>query len=277
VTDLKITPDSPMCTYSGNISITGKASPGDIVTIVTTYVKEVNVTDGKYEYDAGLVPIPAHTTLCTVTAENVKDMTISTNVWGIIPISKTQDACNGKASLSAPYIPKGNYSLVIDGNAISTNAIANCNDGTDTQKTVKLTFVAKVEVKADCNGYFKQVCCTKRPAGEYTLKVGDKTTTVTLIDCDDTDKDTCNGVSTNDESSASVTANKLVSSSGGTGNATVAVMNSASELEAPVEEVGGSEDVNSMPDQTVESEPSNASPQTNSIWGYIEALIEWLS
>lgn len=277
VEDLKITPESPICTYSGNITITGKVGPGDTVTIVTTYVKELNVTDGKYEYDAGIVPIPAGTTLCSITAENVKDMTITTNLFKFIPISKTQNACNGKAALSvpAPYIPKGNYSLVINGNAISTNAIANCNDGTgntDTSKTVKLTFVAKVDVKADEKGYFKQVCCTKRPAGEYTLKVGDKTTTVTLVDC--------GNENTGNNGGADATST-TTSKSGGTGNAAVnsvgtsgvgnATVNATVQQSVPDTNNYGPEDV-----ADVSGTAATTSASTNSIMGIIKAILNWL-
>jgi hypothetical protein len=278
VEDLKITPESPLCTYSGNITITGKVGPGDTVTIVTTYVKELNVTDGKYEYDAGIVPIPAGTTLCSITAENVKDMTITTNLWKFIPISKTQDACNGKATMSvpAPYIPKGNYSLVIDGNAISTNAIANCNDGTDTSKTVKLTFVAKVDVKADEKGYFKQVCCTKRPAGEYTLKVGDKTTTVTLVDCDNEDNsgDTGNNGgadATNTTTSSGGTGNAAVSSGVGTSSVGNATVNATVQQSVPDTSDYGPEDV---PD--VAGTAATASATSNSFIDYINAILNWL-
>jgi hypothetical protein len=281
VEDLKITPESPLCTYSGNISITGKVGPGDTVTIVTTYVKELNVTDGKYEFDAGIVPIPEGTTLCSITAENVKDMTITTNLFEFIPISKTQDAYNGKATLSvpAPYIPKGNYSLVIDGNAISTNAIANCNDGTDTSKTVKLTFVAKVDVKADENGYFKQVCCTNRPAGEYTLKVGDKTTIVTLVDCDNEDNNN-NGEdadSTTTNNNGGADAASTTTSSGGTGNAAVsdgvgnATVNSTVQQSVPDTNDYGSEDV---PD--ISGTTATASASTNSIMGIVTSILNWL-
>ncbi len=278
VEDLKITPESPLCTYSGNISITGKVGPGDTVTIVTTYVKELNVTDGKYEFDAGIVPIPAGTTLCSITAENVKDMTITTNLFKFIPISKTQEACNGKATLSvpAPYIPKGNYSLVIDGNAISTNAIANCNGGTDTDKdknkTVKLTFVAKVDVKADEKGYFKQVCCTNRPAGNYTLKVGDKTTTVTLIDCgnDETTKKT-DGDTTN----TNVVTSTTNSNSGGAGSANVMGVNNST-----VESIQNSLDDEGPEDPEdvgiVTGTSATASANTNSIMGIIQSILNWL-
>lgn len=275
VEDLKITPESPICINSSDITITGKVGPGDTVTIVTTYVKELNVTNGKYEFDAGIVPIPAGTTLCSITAENVKDMTITTNLFGLIPISKTQKASSGKAALSvsSPLILPGNYSLLISGNAIATNAVANCNGGTNTtSKTVKLTFVATVEVKADDKGYFKKVDCTNRPAGEYTLKVGDKTTTVTLIDCDN--KDTCNGGASTGSTTTGNT-NQAIFNSGGAGEAKVLGTENQS---SPTGNVSVQQ---SVPDTTAvvaNSEDTTEMPsvQTSSFMDYIEAFLNWL-
>ena len=276
VEDLKITPDSPICINSSDITITGKVGPGDTVTIVTTYVKELNVTNVKYEFDAGIVPIPAGTTLCSITAENVKDMTITTNLFKFIPISKTQKACNGKAALSvsSPLILPGNYSLLISGNAIATNAVANCNGGTDTDtsKTVKLTFVAKLDVKADEKGYFKQICCTtNRPAGNYTLKVGDKTTTVTLVDCDN--DDTTKTTDGNTTKVVTTTGSK----SGGTGNAEVAgvgnaTVNASVQQSVPDTNDYGPEDVEDVVGQAAAKNSATA----NSFIDYIKAILNWL-
>lgn len=220
VTDLKITPENP-CVNEGNITITGKVGPNDYVPITTIYEVEVPVSNGKYEYDAGIVPIPSGIILCSISAEGVNDLTVSTNVWGL-PISKTQVAKAGKATLSAPYIPKGKYSLVVSGNAAGTGAVSNCNEGnTDTgtdKNTVKLTFIAKMEVKADNQGYFKQVCCTDRPVGEYVLKVGDKTKIITLRDCSKDNAVNTDGNTIKEDSSA-VTA--ALARSSGTGMATI--------------------------------------------------------
>lgn len=273
VTDLKITPENP-CVNDGTITIEGKVGPGDYVTITTTYVKEVSVSNGKYEFDAGIVPIPAGTTLCSVTAQGVKDLTISTNLYGLIPLSKSQDACNGKASMSASYIPKGDYSLFISGNAAGTGTLTNCDapTGTDPVNTVKITFVAKMDVKADKDGYFKQVCCTNRPAGEYTLKIGDKTKVITLRDCSSVKEDVIDGGSNTDE----VTNIKTVSTSGGTGEAKVVTLENAL--------IVGNESVQqSVPETTVTVESSEAiieqpesSVEVNSFMQFVRSILNWL-
>jgi hypothetical protein len=253
VTDLKITPENP-CVNDGNITITGKVGPGDYVTISTTYVKEVSVSNGKYEYDAGKVPIPAGTTVCSVTAEGVKDLTISTSILGI-PLSKSQDASAGKAAMSASHVPKGNYSLVLSGEAAGTDP-------------VKITFVAKMDVKADKNGYFKQVCCTNRPAGEYTLKVGDKTKVITLSDCNDREKDATDGVSDGGDT----TTDNTIAHSGGTGEAKVV------SPEGESSSVGNASVMQTTPETSSEDVTEQpASPaETNTFMDFIRSVLNWL-
>ena len=258
VTELKITPESP-CAYDGNITITGKVDPNEIVTITTAYAKEVNVTDGKYEYDPGIVPIPEGTTFCSISAESVEDITISTNLskYLPLPISRTQEASSGKAamSVSSPFILPGEYSLLISGNA------ADIKNDISPVKTVAITFVAKMDVRTDANGYFEQVCCTNRPAGNYTLKIGDETRVVNLRDCSKDDK-----------------SNTTVPKSGGTGYAKVSGIGNAtvnaSVLQSVPDTDYGPEDVPDVAEPTTTAEaPANTS---YSIMDIIRAILKWL-
>lgn len=258
VTELTITPESP-CAYDGNITITGKVDPNEIITITTTYVKEVNVTDGKYEYDPGIVLIPEGTTFCSISAESVEDITISTNPSKYLSfISRTQEASEGKAamSVSSPFILPGEYSLLISGNAADTE------DDKGPVKTVSITFVAKMDVKADANGYFEQVCCTNRPAGNYTLKIGDETRVVNLRDCSKDDK-----------------SNTTVHKSGGTGYAKVSGVGNATVNASVLQSVldtenYGPEDVPDVAETTTTAEtPANTS---YSIMDIIRAILKWL-
>jgi hypothetical protein len=259
VTELKITPENP-CAYDGNITITGKVDPNEIVTITTTYVKEVNVTDGKYEYDPGIVPIPEVTTFCSISAESVEDITISTNLskYLPLPISRTQEASSGKAaiSVSSPFILPGEYSLLISGNAADTK------NNKSPVKTVAITFVAKMDVKADEKGYLEQVCSTNRPAGNYTLKIGNETRVVNLRDCSKDDK-----------------SNTTVPKSGGTGYAKVSGIGNATVNASVLQSVldtenYGPEDVPDVAEATTTAEtPANTS---YSIMDIIRAILKWL-
>lgn len=270
VTDLQITPENP-CVNDGTITITGKVGPGDYVTITTTYVKEIPVSNGEYVYDAGIVPIPKDAT-CSVTAEGAKDLTISTSLIGI-PVSKTWSASKGKVFVTVPSIAQGKYELVISGQAAETGPVTNCDDatGTDTAKNVTLTFVATMDVKADKDGYFEQVCCTERPAGEYTLKVGDKTKVITLRDCSNDKNDDINEVS-NEEP---------VASSGGTGEAKVVGLESVSSSVGNASIMQTTPEVNSedlTTEQTVMevTEQPESTAETNSFIAYVSSILEWL-
>ncbi|WP_321418509.1 hypothetical protein [uncultured Methanomethylovorans sp.] len=274
VSNFTVTPENPICRNSGNITITGDVGPGETVTIVTTYVKEVNVTDGEYKYDAGLVPIPAGTTFCSITAERVANMTITTNLFGLMDISHTQDAHNGKATLATTYIPKGTYNLIISGSTAGTDPVTNGNEGTEINRTVNITFVAKMNVTADKNGYFKQVCCTQRPAGNYTLdamtKVGKKTKIVTLVDCCG---NTTNGNSTNVDNSVTGT---YISNSGGTGNAALMGVNNSTARNATVLNSLGDAGPEDPADVTGTTEQATVSSVPNGLMGIIKTILNWL-
>ncbi len=273
VENLTISPGLDLCVDSGPILIEGDVGPGDYVPITTIYVVEVPVVDGKFEYKQNNIPIPPGTT-ATIKAEEVEDLTITTNIFGF-DLSKTFAASAGKASVST-RVPKGNYNLVVSGNAAgASGALTNCYDETDkpivTPDKVKLTFIAFLEVKADKTGHFKQECCTDRPAGEYTMKVKDKTVIVTLRDCSNGQKaaidDGTNGA---DQIEEEVEETR---SSGGTGSATILTSENVTfENENVFEtmpetnaEVASFEDVNEEP-----------VVKKNSIIDYIWKILNWL-
>lgn len=277
VEDLKILPGEDLCVNSGPITIEGMVGPGDYVTITTIYVVEVPVSKGKFEYKQDKVPIPPGTT-ASITAEGVKDLKISSNLFGIMDLSRTFDASSAcKASVSA-RVPKGNYNLVVSGNAAGAGVVTNCDDGTETDETdettdhvknVKLTFVATLDVKADKNGYFKQVCCTERPAGEYILKVGDKTRVVTLRDCS---KDQQEITDDGSDGGDAITEN-TIAKTGGTGEAKILSLENVSSENATV--------FQSMPEanaEIVSAEGANKQPlvKSNSIMDYIWKILNWL-
>lgn len=220
------------CVNGENITITGNANPGDYVPIVTTYSMYVPIINGTYYFDAGMVPIPPGSISASIIAYNVKDMTIETNL--VVPLSHTFEAkSDGRASATAP-IGRGTYPLIVSGNALeSGSAITNCVDEDKNTSNewempgfVKLTFISRMEVKADENGYFEQICCSDRPAGNYTLEVGRNKVknNVTLIDCDDSDNSSSveeTKMSSSSSSSSSGTGSaKLVKEPSNIGNAT---------------------------------------------------------
>ncbi|AGB49706.1 hypothetical protein Metho_1503 [Methanomethylovorans hollandica DSM 15978] len=282
VENLTISPGLDLCVDSGPILIEGDVGPGDYVPITTTYVVEVPVVDGKFEYKQENIAIPPGTT-ATIKAQDVQDLTITTNIFGF-DLSKTFAASAGKASVST-RVPKGNYNLVVSGNAAgASGAVTNCvdeetnqttdnqttdNQTTDKVETVKLTFIAYLEVKADKTGHFIQECCTERPAGEYTMQVKDKTVIVTLRDCSNgqTAGDGINGAGLIEEEEVQET-----SRSSGTGEAKIVTAENVTAenvtLQATPEtnaEIVSANDVNEQP-----------VVNRNSIIDYVWQILSWL-
>lgn len=196
------------CVNGENITITGDVGPGDYVPINTYYSMYVPIINGTYYFDAGMVPIPPGSISATIAAEKVKDMTISTNI--VAPLNHTFDAYSDNVASATFPVGRGTYPLVISGNAIGPNAITNVTNGSNAITNcvdmdinnqdklnqsivpgyVKLTFISRMEVRADDNGHFEQICCSDRPAGNYTLEIGRNKVTknVTLIDCSNNTK-----------------------------------------------------------------------------------------
>ena len=273
VENLTISPGLDLCVDSGPILIEGDVGPGDYVPITTLYVVEVPVVDGKFEYKQENIAIPPGTT-ATIKAQDVQDLTITTNIFGF-DLSKTFAASAGKASVST-RVPKGNYNLVVSGNASGvSSAVTNCvdeetnqttdNQTTDKVETVKLTFIAYLEVKADETGHFIQECCTERPAGEYIMKVKDKTVIVTLRDCS-------NGQTVDGINGAGLIEDEVqeTSRSSGTGEAKILITeNMTLENETAMPEINA---------EIASFEAINEEPvvQKNSIIGYIWQILSWL-
>ncbi len=280
VENLTISPGLDLCVDSGPILIEGDVGPGDYVPITTLYVVEVPVVDGKFEYKQENIAIPPGTT-ATIKAQDVQDLTITTNIFGF-DLSKTFAASAGKASVST-RVPKGNYNLVVSGNAAgASGAVTNCvdeetnqttdNQTTDKVETVKLTFIAYLEVKADETGHFIQECCTERPAGEYIMKVKDKTVIVTLRDCS-------NGQTVDGINGAGLIEDEVqeTSRSSGTGEAKIVTAENVTTENVTAENVT----LQATPEtnaEIVSANDVNEQPvvNRNSIMDYVWQILSWL-
>ncbi len=165
LTELQISPKNPK--VGDSVTISGKASPNEVLSAEITFIQNVTVSNGEYKYDPGKISMPAGTTNSIITAEGVKNLAISTNILGI-KLSRSFDASADTATVSMPNIPKGRYNLVISGEAAG-------------QDQVQLTMTAKINIKADKKGKFKYSYKTDYvPPGKFTIKIEDQTKEVTL-------------------------------------------------------------------------------------------------
>jgi hypothetical protein len=154
-------------TISGNtVSVTGTASPGEQVSLRSSFTMNLPVSGGQYEYEAN-VEIPQEPNRFSVTARNVQDFNagVKMGIW----ITKRFQANGGTASISHADVPPGRYSLKMFGEALP---------GSD---TVPVEVVAETRVKADAKGKYSLDFDTSGvPAGEYRIEAAGDAKTIQI-------------------------------------------------------------------------------------------------
>jgi len=148
------------------ITLEGTASPGQEVSLGSSFSLNLPVSAGKYEY-ATEVTIPQKPNRITVTARDVEDFNagVKMGIW----ITKSFPASSGTAMISQRNVPPGRYDLKMFGNARpgSTN--------------IPVSVEAETEVKADSQGrYALDIDTSGIPAGEYRIEAGGETKTIQI-------------------------------------------------------------------------------------------------
>lgn len=165
VLDLGISPSAPYC--GDTVVISGNATPGEKVTISSSFEKTVAVESGKYVYRLYGIYIPPGENTFSVTAVNVKNLYVSVKI--VIWFTKGSDAVNDIAVVSQGNVPEGTYDIKIYG------------DAADGATSVDLDIVASKPVTANSNGSFELSVNTNGiPQGLFTVTAGSVTKTVTL-------------------------------------------------------------------------------------------------
>lgn len=138
------------------ITLTGTASPGEIVNLRSSFQMDLPVTGGRYEY-ATSVEIPQKPNRFTVTARNVKDLNAGVKI--VIWITKRFQSQGGVATVSQADVPPGRYNLKMFG------------DASDGASTVPVKVEAETGIKADSTGSYSLVIDTSGiPAGDYIIE-----------------------------------------------------------------------------------------------------------
>ena len=148
------------------LTLTGSASPGELLSFSSSFSMDLPVEDGQYSYETR-IKVPQTPNRFTVKATNVQDLNagLKLGIW----ISKGFEAKGGKISLSKANIPAGSYSLKVFGQA---------QEGAT---TVVLDVIAETEVKADEKGAYSLVMDTSGiPSGEYTIEGAGETKIVPI-------------------------------------------------------------------------------------------------
>lgn len=159
-----VSPSNPQ--PGDKITLTGIASPGEIVNLRSSFQMDLPVSGGRYEY-ATSVEIPQKPNRFTVTARNVKDL--NAGVKMVIWITKRFQSQGGVATISHADVPPGRYNLKMFG------------DASDGASTVPVKVEAETGVKADSTGSYSLVIDTSGiPAGDYSIEGGGDSKTIRI-------------------------------------------------------------------------------------------------
>jgi len=107
---------SPSNPSSGDrITLSGSASPGELLSFRSSFSMNLPVSGGQYEYETA-VEIPQKPNRFAVTAKNVKNLGVGVKmgIW----ITKEFPASSGTASISHADVPPGRYNLKMYGEAL---------------------------------------------------------------------------------------------------------------------------------------------------------------
>ncbi|WP_292373554.1 hypothetical protein [Methanosarcina sp. UBA411] len=168
-TDWKISPSNP--SVGDTLKVKGTASPEEKLIAEVSFVKDLPVTGGRYQYSLEKIKIPrGKDNLFTVTGEGVENLNLS--VKKLIWIDLSSDASGGTATISQGHVPPLKYKIIISGDALSTPG---------KHSSVKLKVTASQTLKTNQKGKFNFNYPTSGlPAGKYTVKIGNSEKTIEL-------------------------------------------------------------------------------------------------
>ena len=177
VTELNVNPSEVV---SGEtLSISGKATANEEVSLKSSFVISLPVSEGKYLEEFKGIHFPAGKRTFSVRAENIKDIRVSLGPILFMtvkyPLGGPQKATNGIATISISLPIKG---MDVTGKKNVRVYGAALEDAT----SVILTTDMAIKVTADKNGDFKLDLDTEGvPLGEFSIAAGGKEKTVQIV------------------------------------------------------------------------------------------------
>lgn len=142
----------------GQITITGNATPGEMVSIQGNFQMDLPVNpDGSYEFMTNGIWIPQKPNAFSVTASNVQNLILGVKfmAWLSYPIQAT----NGTAAIYQKDVPPGSYDIRVTGKALEGS------------KIVPFKVSAETTAKANREGKYSLMINTQGvPAGDYFLQ-----------------------------------------------------------------------------------------------------------
>jgi uncharacterized protein (DUF2141 family) len=177
VTELNVNPS--VVVQGETLSISGKATPNEEVSLKSSFVISLPVSEGKYSEEFKGIHFPTGKKTFSVRAENIKDIRVSLGPLLFMtfkyPLGGPQKATNGVASLSIS-LPFSGIDVVGEKNVRVYGAAL------DDATSVILTTDMAIKITADKNGDFKLDLDTEGvPLGEFSIAAGGKEKTVQIV------------------------------------------------------------------------------------------------
>ena len=145
------------------VMLNGIASPGEQVSLRSSFTMDLPVAEGQYEYETRL-DVPQKPNRFTLTVRKVKDFNagVKIGIW----ITKGFAASDGTVTLSQADVPPGTYDLKMFGEALPGSS------------QVPVEVVAETTIEADSQGKYGMVIDTSGiPGGDYRIEgAGDSKT-----------------------------------------------------------------------------------------------------
>ena len=182
VTDLNVNPS--VVVPGDTLSISGKATPNEEVTLKSTFVMSLPVSEGKYSEEFKGIYFPTGEKTFSVRAKHIKDIRTSLGPIPLLgaveyPTDGPRKATNGVARLSIS-LPVSVFGITI--NVDGKKDVKVYGAALDDASSVILTTDMAIKVTADKNGDFKLDLDTAGvPLGEFSIAAGGKEKTVQIV------------------------------------------------------------------------------------------------
>lgn len=177
VTELNVNPSDVL--QGDTLSISGKARPNEAVSLKSSFVISLPVSEGKYSEEFKGIHFPAGEKRFSVRAENIKDIRVSLGPILFLtvkyPLGGSKKATNGVATISISLPVKGM-------DVMGEKNVKVYGAALEDASSVILTTDMAIKITADKNGDFKLDLDTEGvPLGEFSIAAGGKGTTVQIV------------------------------------------------------------------------------------------------
>lgn len=173
VTEISVSPEDP--SPGDTITVTGKASPNELVSASVSFQETQKVSDGTFAYSLSGVTIPDGSDSFGLVANGVDGLKIQVKVpiLGYVSVPESLIGINGNvATFGTGKINSGTYDIKLSGSS--------------PEEQVGLSFNARATITADENGDFVYTYSTDNiPEGDYSINIGGTPLSLDLRHTDD--------------------------------------------------------------------------------------------